>query len=273
MAALDTDDGSAYFDVHDNFFTFAPFALKSDIGGHGKHFYRNVLFIENLFAQWNSGPFGLWFFLTQPQVEGAQDAFTDNHLVQIGDGVYAAGQLCNSSATPGSGGGYAARAGFVPSGGDVAPPGAYSLLDAQALCNATAACLAITFAAAEPTPPGVIAKVYFKGSAEVDDGAGWFTFVNEARNGGGGGGGGGVTILRNNTVYTPNASVTECGLPLAQWQALSEWNDPLSTANFLPAPERILELARIALGMPPAAGGRGGAGGDSRGDAGGGRRA
>ena len=64
---------------------------------------------------------------------------------------------------------------------------------------------------------------------------------------------GGVTILRNNTVYTPTASVTECGLPLAQWQALSEFNDLLTTANLLPAPQRILELARIALGMPPAA--------------------
>ena len=122
-----------------------------------------MLFIENLFGQWNVGPFGLWFFLTQPQVDGAQDAFTDNHLVQIGDGVYASGQLCNASSSPlpGSGGGYVARAGFGPSGGDVAPPGAYSLLDAQALCNATAACRAITFAAAQPAPPGVIGKVYF----------------------------------------------------------------------------------------------------------------
>ena len=49
-----------------------------------------VLFVENLYDQWNSGPFGMWFFLTQPQVDGAQDAFFDNHLVQIGDGVYAA---------------------------------------------------------------------------------------------------------------------------------------------------------------------------------------
>ena len=251
MAALDTDDGSAYFDVHHNLFSYAPFALKSDIGGHGKSFHDNVLFIENLFGQWNCGPFGLWFFLTQPQVDGAQDAFTDNHLVQIGDGVYAAGQLCNSSAPlPGSGGGYVARAGFGPSGGDVALPGAYSLLDAQALCNATAACLAITFSAGQPAPPGVIAKVFFKGSAEVDEGAGWFTFVNEAR-APPPPAGGGVTILRNNTIYTPNASVTECGLPLAQWQALSEWNDPNTTANSLPEPGRILELARVVLGMPP----------------------
>ena len=250
MAALDTDDGSAYFDVHHNFFSFAPFALKSDIGGHGKAFHDNVLFIENLFGQWNTGPFGLWFFLSQPQVDGAQDAFFDNHLVQIGDGVYAAGQLCNASApAPGSGNGYLASAGYLPSGGDVLPPGAYTLAAAQALCNASAACAALTFASAEPAPPGVIDKVYFKSDAsDIDPAAGWFTFVNAAR----APPAGGVTILRNNTIYTPNASVEECGLPLAAWQAQDPlWHDPGTTANLLPLPARIIELARIVLGLPP----------------------
>ena len=251
MAAVDTDDGSAYFHVHHNVFSFAPFACKSDIGGHGKTFNDNVLFVENLFDQWNSGPFGLWFFLTQPQVDGAQDAFFDNHLVQIGDGVYAAGQLCNSStpSAPGSGGGYSAQAGFIPSGGDVVPPGPFTLLAAQALCNATPACEAVTIASADPTPPGQIGLVYFKGSATVTASSGWFTFVNDAR----APPPGGVTILHNNTVYTPNASVAECGMPLAQWQALSPYNDPLTTENALPSAERIIELARVVLGLQPAA--------------------
>ena len=248
MAALDTDDGSAYFDVHNNFFSFAPFALKSDIGGHGKTFRDNVLFIENLFGQWNCGPYGLWFFLTQPQVEGAQDAFFDNHLVQIADGVYAAGQLCNSSSpAPGSGGGYTNYPGFLPSGDDVLPSGAYTLLAAQALCNETAACKGITFASDDPDPPGTIAKVYFK-STTNPSGSGWWSYINNERTPPSSPGG--VTILHNNSVYTPNASIEECGMPLSTWQALSPYNDPLTTANLLPAPERILELARIVLGAP-----------------------
>ena len=40
--AIDTDDGSSYYNTHDNFFVYAANGLKSDFGGqHNRHF-RNV---------------------------------------------------------------------------------------------------------------------------------------------------------------------------------------------------------------------------------------
>ena len=34
FGAIDTDDGSAYYDVYDNFFIYGDNGLKSDFGGH-----------------------------------------------------------------------------------------------------------------------------------------------------------------------------------------------------------------------------------------------
>eukprot|EP00965_Chrysotila_dentata_P212611 6187138-Pleurochrysis_carterae.AAC.7 len=40
--AIDTDDGSAYYYTHDNFFAYAANGLKSDFGGHHNHHQHNV---------------------------------------------------------------------------------------------------------------------------------------------------------------------------------------------------------------------------------------
>lgn len=64
-----------------------------------------------------------------------------------------------------------------------------------------------------------------------------------------------ATVLGNNTIYTPSGVITDCGVPLAQWQAMG--NDlgtvslPLSAAD----PVAFIDLARRILsgGVPPMA--------------------
>merc|ERR1711957_721733 len=40
--AIDTDDGSSYYQTHDNYFPMGVSALKSDFGGQWNHHFRNV---------------------------------------------------------------------------------------------------------------------------------------------------------------------------------------------------------------------------------------
>ena len=58
------------------------------------------------------------------------------------------------------------------------------------------------------------------------------------------------TVVYNNSVYTPTARVTECGMTLEQWQARG--NDPGSSAHTLPSDAVLLGFARAALGLPAA---------------------
>jgi hypothetical protein len=56
--AIDTDDGSAYYETHDNYFVYAENGLKSDFNGHDNRHYRNVYaFVSNC---WGSGK-NNWF--------------------------------------------------------------------------------------------------------------------------------------------------------------------------------------------------------------------
>ena len=40
--AIDTDDGSSYYQTHDNYFPFAGHGLKSDFNGQWNHHWNNV---------------------------------------------------------------------------------------------------------------------------------------------------------------------------------------------------------------------------------------
>ena len=46
--AIDTDDGSAYYQTYNNFFAFAANGLKSDFNGHDNRHFRNVYgYVDN----------------------------------------------------------------------------------------------------------------------------------------------------------------------------------------------------------------------------------
>jgi len=59
-----------------------------------------------------------------------------------------------------------------------------------------------------------------------------------------------ATVVHDNTIYTPTGRVTECGKPLADWQATG--GDPGTVAKTWPADADLIALARAALGMPAA---------------------
>merc|ERR1711988_175636 len=56
--AIDTDDGSAYYNTHDNFFVYAANGLKSDFGGHDNYHNDNIYaFTNNCWGNGNSNQF------------------------------------------------------------------------------------------------------------------------------------------------------------------------------------------------------------------------
>ena len=68
---IDTDDGSAYYDVRDNFFAYADNGLKSDFGGHDQVWTGNVLgYVGNCYQ--------LFSF------KGYNDGYTNNTCVFTG---------------------------------------------------------------------------------------------------------------------------------------------------------------------------------------------
>ena len=59
--------------------------------------------------------------------------------------------------------------------------------------------------------------------------------------------GAGKTIVGNNTVWSPTGKITECGQPLATWQAAG--NDPGTIAEPYPEDGVVLAAARALLSL------------------------
>jgi hypothetical protein len=236
------DDGTERFATNNNAFFYSPFASKSDFGGMLKSYHDNAVFVENTQGQWYwCGPALVWISYSE-QTDATADAYFSNIAIQLADGDVSIGQVCNSTLAPG----WKGAQGYITSGGDVLPAQNMTIAAAQQLCNATPSCLGITFPSSVPNPAGPV-LVYFKDHVDVGTDPSWYTYILEGRPPQG------VTVIYNNTYYTPGANVTVCGYPLAQWQAMSPYNDPGSTVASLPDPATFLGAARVLLGMPPAA--------------------
>jgi len=65
--------------------------------------------------------------------------------------------------------------------------------------------------------------------------------------GGGACSGDAITVVHDNSIYTPHGNVTECGYPLAEWQA--KGNDPGTTAAPYPSDDVLLSLSKELLGL------------------------
>jgi hypothetical protein len=75
--AIDTDDGSAYYQVYENFFAYGANGLKSDFGGHDNRHHSNIYaYVSNCFG----APMPWRYF------HGLNDQFTDNRCITIGAG-------------------------------------------------------------------------------------------------------------------------------------------------------------------------------------------
>lgn len=84
---VDSDDGSAYYKTHDNFFAYANTGMKNDLGGHDNHHYHNI------YAYSNIG------YAISAQLKGHQDYFYSNTVVLNKDGDYGHGSCSGDGKT------------------------------------------------------------------------------------------------------------------------------------------------------------------------------
>ncbi|XP_065183777.1 uncharacterized protein LOC135814571 [Sycon ciliatum] len=77
--AIDNDDGSCYFETHNNFFAYSGNGMKNDFDGHDNHHH------DNIYAYVGSG------FRICAQLEGHNDMFYGNTVVLKQDGDYGRG--------------------------------------------------------------------------------------------------------------------------------------------------------------------------------------
>ena len=81
----DNDDGSSYYETHNNFFTYGSMGgLKSNFGGHDIHHHDNV------YGYINEG-----FHIITTQEKGHNNMFYSNNVVLNKDGNYGSGQACS----------------------------------------------------------------------------------------------------------------------------------------------------------------------------------
>jgi len=139
--AIDTDDGSCYFETFNNFFAYSGNGMKTDFGGHDNHHHGNI------YAYVGTG------FTLSGQLPGHEDYFYNNKVILSNDGTYGYG-TCSGPAK---------------------------------------------------------------------------------------------TVVHNNMVFSPTASVSECGMSLANWQA--QGNDPGTTAAVLPSDSTLISWIKELISI------------------------
>lgn len=77
--AIDNDDGSCYYETHNNFFAYSGNGMKNDFDGHDNHHHNNI------YAYVGHG-FGIC-----AQLEGHNDMFYNNTVILQKDGDYGHG--------------------------------------------------------------------------------------------------------------------------------------------------------------------------------------
>ena len=169
---------------------------------------------------------------------GHENIFADNVVVQTGQSfngfnpTYIFGQTCNTTGPLV----YTWSQGFIGAGGDVFPPNATSPEAAKATCLATPSCLGITYRGDNSSQA---ALVYYKSTSAVEADPDWVSFTLPRVTG--------IDIVRNNSVHTLNGTIQECGVPLADWQGQSQYNDPGTTVGLFPTDEQLLEVCRRVI--------------------------
>jgi len=85
--AIDNDDGSCYYQTHDNFFAYSGNGMKSDFGGHDNRHFNNI------YAYVGTG------FELSGQRNGHEDYFYSNKVVMEADGTYGHGTCSGTGKT------------------------------------------------------------------------------------------------------------------------------------------------------------------------------
>ena len=232
QTSVDNDDSSAHFLTASNLLLYGSFGQKSDFGGRSNVWRGNVLAWPDRDAYENT-----WGF----QLAGVQNEHSSNIVALKGDGDWATNLACNFTGPPV----WSFQIGYLPEGGDVIPPQRMATIDdAKALCERTTGCWALSFQPGK-ADPGPDAFYYFKSMADNPFGnacCGTWTFNVSY----------GSTIVYNNTFFTPTGNVSECGMPLAEWQKVDPANNDVGTmAQAYPSnlTARLIAAARAVLGL------------------------
>jgi hypothetical protein len=229
QGAIDNDDSSAYYIASGNVLAYGEMGQKSDFGGHDN------VHIGNVYAYVGVG--GYYSEFHPHAYNDHENAFINNHVIQTGQPfgpIYIFGQTCNFTDPLR----YLWNQGFIGQGGDVLPPGEYDIETALSICYNMTTCNGITFSGSNSTTRG---NVYFKDTSAVIEDASWVSWTLNRITG--------VDIVKNNTIYTKDGTIQECGMNLSDWQNKSEWNDPGTTVQVFPSDEELLQICKDVLGM------------------------
>jgi hypothetical protein len=103
MAAVDSDDVSGYYQQKNNFFSYSPFGVKADFGGHDNQAFGNVYgYLAE--TSWFDGPASIWC-TWGAQLPGHELVFVNNTVAQdwCHDGPWpGAAYTCESNFTLGA---------------------------------------------------------------------------------------------------------------------------------------------------------------------------
>merc|ERR1712151_651417 len=108
---VDNDDGSSYYDTHDNFFVYGGNGMKNDFGGHDNHHYNNVdAYVGKALG-------------VVPTLPSHEDYFYGNYVVMTGNSVgtclddrmYDNQYFTSTGTIQGGCGGYGGKVGKTPS--------------------------------------------------------------------------------------------------------------------------------------------------------------
>jgi len=229
QGAIDNDDSSAYYIASGNVLAYSEMGQKSDFGGHDN------THMNNIYAYVGVG--GYYSEFHPHAYNNHEDIFINNHVIQTGQPfgpIYIFGQTCNFT-NPLA---YTWNQGFIGQGGDVLPPGVYDIETALSICFNMTTCNGITFSGSNSTSRG---NVYFKDTSAVIEDPTWISWTLNRITG--------VDVVMNNTIYTKDGTIQECGMNLSDWQSLSPWNDPGTTVRPFPSDEELIDLCKNLLGL------------------------
>ena len=231
MAAIDNDDTSAHYETHHNVFAYSEMGLKSDFAGHSNSHHHNVYAYPEMCGYLSEyHPHAL---------DGYEDHFFSNFCAQYHTSYYIMGQTCNYTQPDLA---WTAVPGAIPSYPDLDLDTMNATLQqAQAACGGW--CVGLTWQGASANFTGVGAVRLSKvGGVAPTPGYWSWVLPNKA----------GLTVVYNNTLYTPWGQVAECGLNLTDWQAQDpEGHDVGTTVGTWPDDADFVATMRVVLGLPP----------------------
>ena len=121
--------------------------------------------------------------------------------------------------------------------------GVQNLTLEQAKAQCSGWCLGFTYNSSDQDPSGNV-SIQFSEMAGVAPSPAQSSWVFPVKTG--------LTVVYNNTIFTPWGNLRECGLNLTDWQAQDPvYHDPGTTVATYPDSDTLVAMMRAVLGLPP----------------------